>query len=122
MWTSKFAKGGIDADAVLDLLSKGGVVADVRTLPEYEAGHIPGARLVDPAEVHTDAWGAVFGDDPLVEPDATIVFVCDTGMRSSMAARAAKSQGHNAEFIGRGLAGWVKSGQYLLPGPPRGRR
>lgn len=115
-------RGGISVEETLLLLSKGGVLADVRTLLEYEMGHAPGARLVDPDQVVQDAWSAVHGDDPLAEPDGVMVFICDTGHRSSEAATEARAQGHKAEFVDSGIFAWRQAGQFLLPGPPRTRR
>ena len=121
-WFRKAVEGGIDVDASLQFLAKGGVLVDVRTTAEYVRGHAPGARLVDPRAVAKDAWGAVHGDDPLAEPDGTMVFICDTGLRSSMCAKVAREQGHAAEFIAGGVRAWRESGNFLLPGPPRERR
>jgi len=121
-WLRRSPEGGIDVDKTLELLSKGGVLIDVRTLKEYVAGHAPGARLVDPKELAADPWPAVHGDDPLAEPEGTMIFICDTGLRSSLAARIAAEKGYASAFITDGLRGWVESGQYLLPGKPRHRR
>lgn len=112
-------EGGIDVDAALQLIMKGGVWVDVRTPAEYEAGHIPGARLASTQELAANALDAVFADDPFVEPDTTLVLVCDTGLRSAHALEAVRSQGLNAEFLRGGVFAWAASGQPLLPGPPR---
>lgn len=113
--------GGIDVDAALQLVMKGGVWVDVRTPGEYEAGHIPGSRLVDPKQLATNAMDAVFADDPFVEPGTTLVLVCDTGLRSGHAVKSVRDQGLNAEFLTGGVGAWAASGQPLLPGPPRRR-
>lgn len=115
-------EGGISVDDALLLVSKGGCLVDVRTPPEYEAGHCPGARLVDPRAIADDPWTAVHGDDPLAEPDGVMVFVCDTGLRSSLAATQAREKGYAAEFLAGGVMAWRDAGQFLLPGPPRKRR
>ena len=121
-WFRKSVEGGIGVEEALGLLSRGGVLCDVRTLREYEMGHCPGALLVDPKAVNEDPWLAVHGDNPLAEPDGAMIFVCDTGLRSSMAARSAKEKGYNAEFLAGGVLAWREAGQFLLPGPPRTRR
>lgn len=118
----KKVEGGVEVCDVLELLSKGGVLVDVRTPREYEAGHAPGARLVDPTELAKDPWFAVHGDDPLAEPDGVMVFMCDTGLRSSLAAKIVRDKGYAAEFVSGGVFAWKESGQFLLPGPPRNRR
>lgn len=116
--------GGITVDEALGHLATGGVLVDVRTLEEYVAGHAPGARLVDVAELRQDAFGAVFGDDPLaqLEPEAKlVVLICDTGLRSGHLVPVVREQGLRCEFIGGGLHAWRDAGQMLLPGPPRRR-
>ena len=115
-------QGGISVDEALALLAKGSVLVDVRSLDEYKAGHAPGARLVEPADLREDAWLAVHGGDPLAEPDGTIVLICDTGLRSGHLVPVVREQGHQCEFIEGGLIAWKKSGNLLLPGPPRNRR
>jgi len=114
-------EGGIDMDTVLALLASGGVLVDVRTQGEYEAGHAPGARLVDVKELGRDAMWAVYGDDPLAEPDGTFVLMCDTGLRSGHAVAAVRAQGRKAEFLTGGLRAWASAGQPVIPGPPRRR-
>lgn len=122
MWRRKGPEGGIEVAEALNFLANGGVLVDVRTLREYVAGHAPGARLVDMKALDEDPWLAVHGDDPLAEPDGTMVFICDNGLRASIAAATAKAKGYNAEFVAGGLRGWREAGQYLIPGPPRERR
>lgn len=116
------APGGISVEEALTLLSSGGVLVDVRSEREYEAGHAPGARLADVKELVKDAFTAVHGDDPLVEPDATVVLICDTGLRSGHAVEPVRRQGFGCEFVGGGLLAWRQAGQVVIPGPPRNRR
>lgn len=111
--------GGIDVNAALQVLSKGGVLVDVRTPVEYEAGHAPGSVLVDAKELSQDAFTAVHGDNPLAEPDTTFVLVCDNGLRSAGLVQAVRDQGYPAEFLQGGLVQWKADGQVLIPGPMR---
>ncbi|MGJ6980612.1 rhodanese-like domain-containing protein [Aestuariimicrobium soli] len=111
--------GGIGVDEALALLSKGGVLVDVRTLDEYVAGHAPGSKLVDPRELAADAFAAVHAGNPLAEPDGTFVLICDSGLRSGHLVPAVREQGHSCEFVAGGLRAWKTAGQFLLPGPPR---
>lgn len=115
-------EGGIPVDEALQLLSSGGVLCDVRSLAEYEAGHAPGARLVDVGELGRSVMDAVYGDDPFAEADKPIVLVCDTGLRSGHAVGLVREQGFRGEFIDGGLRAWREAGQVLIPGPPRTRR
>lgn len=111
--------GGISVDEALALLSKGGVLVDVRTMDEYVAGHAPGSKLVDPAALSEDAFSAVHAGNPLAEPDGTFVLICDSGLRSGHLVAAVRGQGHSCEFVSGGLRAWKAAGQFLLPGPPR---
>ncbi len=115
-------EGGSSVEEALALLSRGAALVDIRTLAEYEAGHAPGARLVDVKRLADDPFTAVFGDDPLAEPDTPVVLVCDTGLRSGHAVRLLTEKDMKATFITGGLRAWAAAGQVLLPGPPRNRR
>lgn len=118
--TSKvMPSGGIGVPEALHQLASGATLVDVRTRGEYEAGHAPGARLVDPRALVSDAFGAVHGDNPLAEPDGAFILICDTGLRSGHLVKAVREQGYRAEFITGGLAAWRAEGQVLIPGPPR---
>ncbi len=113
---------GLSVDEVLLALSKGAVLIDVRTPGEYEAGHAPGARPVDPKALHADPLDAIHGDDPLAERDAAIIVMCDNGLRSSIAAAELRGKGLLAESLSGGLRAWAKDGNPVLPGPYRRRR
>ena len=112
-------EGGISVAEAMELLSGKGILVDVRTLPEYEAGHAPGARSVQSKQLTENPFDAVFGDDPFAEPDAVLVLICDTGLRSGFAAQAVRTKGMAAEFVKDGLRAWRDAGQVLIPGPPR---
>ena len=114
-------EGGISVDEALQLLATGGVLCDVRTMGEYEAGHAPGARPVDVKLLAEDVMDAVYPGDPFAEPDKTIVLICDTGLRSGHAVKLVREQGMKAEFVRGGVVAWRDAGQILIPGPPRKR-
>lgn len=118
----KKSTDGLSVDETLIALSKGAVLIDVRTSLEYEAGHAPGARPVDPKLLGSDPLDAIHGDDPLAERDAAIVVICDNGLRSSLAAAALRDRGVLAESVAGGLRAWAKDGNPVIPGPYRGRR
>lgn len=115
--------GGISVDETLATLSKGGVLVDVRTLREYEAGHAPGARLVEIKDLVEDPWMAVHAGDPFAEPNTPLVLICDTGLRSGLAVKQILTtpREFSIEFLAGGLRAWRQAGQLLLPGPPRRR-
>lgn len=113
---------GLGVDDAMLALSRGAVLVDVRTQREYEAGHAPGARPVDPKELQADHVAAIFGDDPLAEHDAAIIVMCDNGLRSSVAAAQLREKGVLAECIAGGLIAWSRDGNPVIPGPYRRRR
>lgn len=114
-------EGGISVDEALGMLAEGGVLCDVRTLAEYEAGHAPGSRLVDVRVLATSVMDAVYEGDPFAEADKPIVLICDTGLRSGHAVKHLVDQGFTGAFIAGGLRAWRDNGQILIPGPPRRR-
>lgn len=119
---SKGSTSGLTVDETLVALSKGAVLIDIRTKNEYEAGHAPGARPVDPKALKENPIDAIHGDDPLAERDAAVVVMCDNGLRSSMIAAELRENGVLAESVAGGLIAWGRDGNPILPGPYRGRR
>ena len=117
---SKRSSGLSVEDAVL-ALSKGAVLIDVRSKAEYEAGHAPGARPVDPKDLHDDPLDAIHGGDPLAERDSAVVVICDNGLRSSIAAAELREKGILAESVAGGLIAWGRDGNPIIPGPYRRR-
>lgn len=113
---------GLTIDETLMALSKGAVLIDVRTDVEYEAGHAPGARPVDPKALHDDPVEAIHGDDILADRDAAVIVICDNGLRSSIAAAELRTKGLLAESVAGGLRAWARDGNPVLPGKYRGRR
>ena len=87
-----------------EMLETGDVqLIDVREPHEYNAGHLPGARLVP---LNTIPTRAVDFDD--AKP---ILFVCGVGQRSALAAEYAAAAGKKNLFnIDGGTEGWVRSG------------
>lgn len=126
-----FGQGAEPADetsvAVTDalrMLAEGGVVIDVRTQTEYERGHIPGSRLVLIDDLQASPLTAIWGHDPLAMMDPatlgkTIIVVSTTPAHASAVAHLLRDQDFKAHALAGGLAGWVRDGQVLLPGPPR---
>ena len=108
----------------LGLLAAGGVIIDVRARREYEAGHIPGARLIAITDLQADPRNAIWGHDPLVMLDPAtqekaIVVVSTTPAHASAIAHLLRDAGLTAYALAGGLLGWVRDGQVLIPGPPR---
>ncbi len=72
-------------------------VLDIRSPGEYESGHIPGARLVPPAQLNPETLG--------IDKDTPVVCYCASGGRSEYARgtleRAGFTNVRNFGGIGR---------------------
>jgi rhodanese-related sulfurtransferase len=80
---------------------------DVREDYEHEAGHIPGSRRIDVAELTAAAAE--------LDQSKPVVFYCRSGDRSTMPAEAFRASGWEAYTLEGGLAAWVEAGQPLEP-------
>src|SRR5574344_72278 len=92
----------ITAKEAKAMMDKGGVtVVDVRTLDEYNAGHIPGAVLVPLQMIETDALST------LKDKNAVLLVYCRTGIRSANASRKLIEMGYaNVYDIAGGITQW----------------
>lgn len=90
-------------------LLRGGAIQliDVRQREEYEAGRIPGARLIELAELS--------GQAQTIAPDRTVVFYCRSGSRSAMATEAFIRAGFDAHNMAGGLLDWQAAGLPIEP-------
>lgn len=121
-----------------ELLDQGYVYVDVRSEPEFEQGHVPGAYnvplrhqgpsgLVDNADFLTVMQQA-FGTEE------RIVLGCRSGVRSMKAAQILLGAGYTnlrdlrtgwegaKDAFGRVEPGWIKSGLPVEGGSPEGQR
>lgn len=106
------------------MVSEGGVFIDVRTPAEYEAGHIPGSRLVLITDLQAGPFEAIWGHDPLAMMDPAtlekkIVVVSSTPKHAEAVTSLLRSQELLAFTLAGGLRAWARDGQILLPGPMR---
>lgn len=93
----------------LDLrLRAGAVLVDVRQPDEYEAGHVPAARLVPLSVVpeHVDSFTGT--------PE--LLVICRSGARSRTACEFLLGQGLSAVNIAGGTLAWVASGREVVTG------
>ncbi len=81
----------------------GALVLDVREPHEYEAGHVPGARLA-PLSVVAD----VAREMPVGQP---IYVICQSGSRSWQAAQSLDRVGHDVRSVRGGTSGWIGAGR-----------
>jgi len=78
-------------------------LVDVRTLEEYQQGHVPGAVLKP-----LDRLSALTADLP---KQRDLHLICRSGMRSQQAARILSEQGFTRLVnIDGGTMGWVNAG------------
>ncbi|HVL28648.1 MAG TPA: rhodanese-like domain-containing protein [Acidimicrobiales bacterium] len=84
-------------------------LVDVRQPEEYEAGHVPGAKLIPLADVV-----ARTGEIPSEGP---VYVICHTGPRSQRAADFYRNRGIEAYNVDGGTKAWTDAGHKLAHGP-----
>ena len=108
-----------------DVQEGGAVILDARSPREYEAGHIPGAKLVTFQDVYADPRMQTFKSrDELVAmfkaagaaPGATAVTYCQIGMRSSLLYVGARLAGLDARNYIGSWSDWTARGLLVEPG------
>ncbi len=94
----------ISLDEAKGMMSDGGVaVIDVREPHEYNAGHVPNAKLIPVA--------TVFARKDELPRDRDVIFVCQVGQRSALACEMAAAAGLTRLFnLEGGTEAWVKAG------------
>ncbi len=80
--------------------TKNAVLIDVRTIEEYEQGHIPQSTNIDVAQISTA---------PNIFKDKTVpIYVyCQSGARSERAAQSLKSMGYENVTNAGGIMGYT---------------
>jgi rhodanese-related sulfurtransferase len=87
-----------------ELIANGVQVVDVRTPAEYAQGHIPAAKLVPLDSILARPQAQLKGDN--------ILFVCQVGQRSALAAEMAAAVGFKQLYnLDGGTDAWMKAGQ-----------
>jgi rhodanese-related sulfurtransferase len=94
----------ISVDEGKEMMSRDDVaVVDVRESPEYNAGHVPEARLIPVA--------SIFARRDELPRDKDILFVCAVGQRSALACEMAAAAGLTRLFnLEGGTEAWIKAG------------
>ena len=100
--------GEVDVNSFSAAHADGALVLDVREPHEYEAGHVPGARLV-PLSLVPD----VARDMPTGQP---IYVICQSGNRSWVAAQHLDRHGRDARSVRGGTSGWIGAGRPVVRG------
>jgi rhodanese-related sulfurtransferase len=75
---------------------------DVRTPAEYKQGHVSGAELIP-----LDELSAKMSRIP---KDRDVICICESGSRSSVAARQLSSQGYKVSNMRGGMSRWIRAG------------
>ena len=85
-------------------------VLDVRSPAEYQAGHIPGARLIPVDEIDVSNVAEVIDQDD-VKAENPIYLTCHAGARAEKAAHVLSDAGmKNLTLVQGGTEGWRKAG------------
>jgi rhodanese-related sulfurtransferase len=93
---------------VAELIAQGGVqVIDVRQAHEHEAGHIAGSRLIELAELPSQA--------ETIDAAVPVIFYCRSGGRSAMATQALEQAGYEAHNMAGGMLEWHTAGLTIEP-------
>lgn len=80
--------------------NKDAIILDVRTLDEFNEGHIKGALLIPDNEILTKA------EDVLTDKAALILVYCRSGRRSELAAKALLDLGYTNVYDFGGINDW----------------
>jgi rhodanese-related sulfurtransferase len=113
----------ITTDTLARKLAAGEVLLfDVRTVAEYEAGHLPGAIRVDPAET-AEGFLRAHGQNLGARP---AVFYCAVGVRSSemmlrLVGRIAPEVAGGVYNLRGGTFRWAAEGRALVAGSEPGQ-
>ena len=86
----------------------GALVLDVREPYEYEAGHVPGARLVP-----LGALASIVGELP---NDQTVHVICASGNRSRTAAQFLERYHSDVRSVVGGTSQWISAGYPVVVG------
>lgn len=83
------------------------LLLDVRTEAEFEVGHIPGARRVEPGSEPEDLD---------LGTNRPVVVYCSVGFRSADFARKLRARGVEARNVAGGIFQWANEGRALVKG------
>jgi rhodanese-related sulfurtransferase len=98
----------VDLDTFAVAHAAGASVIDVRNPDEYEAGLVPGAKLIPLGEL-----GARQDEIPDADP---IYVICAVGGRSLTATQAMVAAGYPAISVSGGTKAWIEQGRPYVTG------
>jgi rhodanese-related sulfurtransferase len=100
----------ISLEELADARAEGAVpLVDVRQPEEYDAVHVPGAKLIPLGDVM-----ARIDEIPQTGP---VYVICQTGARSQRAADYLRSRGIEAYNVTGGTKAWAEAGYETAAGP-----
>lgn len=86
------------------------LLVDVRSAPEYRAGHVGGAHSVPLDELDPEALPERIGV-PGAGKETPLYLTCQSGLRAQQAAETLRDAGyHNVALLRGGTEGWEKAG------------
>jgi len=94
------ATADVDPTDAAHLLGNGAVLIDVREPDEWAAGHAPDARHLPLGDLRATALPA----------DRTLITVCRSGKRSSVAAEKLRAAGLSVRNLTGGMQAWAAAG------------
>ncbi|MBI1886124.1 MAG: rhodanese-like domain-containing protein [Chloroflexi bacterium] len=94
----------IDVKEAQEMMARDDIaVIDVREPHEYNAGHVPGAKLIP--------VGTVYARREELPRDRDVIFLCAVGQRSALACEMAAAAGLTRLFnLEGGTDAWIKAG------------
>lgn len=98
----------IDIDQLAEAVRSGAVIVDVPEPGEYVAGHVPGAKLIPPAQLPRRTAE--------LDWNAPVYVVCASGNRSATMTGFLRSAGFDAYSVVGGTSGWARSGRPVVGG------
>lgn len=102
----------VDVDEVARGQEQGIPLIDVRQPDEYEAGHVPGARLIPLSE-----FGLRVSEVPT---GGQVHVICHVGSRSDKVVQFLRQRGIDAYSVTGGTKAWVEQGGPTVSGPAAG--
>jgi rhodanese-related sulfurtransferase len=98
---SLFRRRSVNVAGARALMAQGWQLIDVRSAREWDADHLDEARSVPLNRIEQSL-------DQL-DPDAPILTLCHSGLRSAMAARTLRFRGREALTVRGGMIAWRRS-------------
>ena len=92
----------VDGAAARQIIAAGGVLVDVRTSAEWNAGHAPTATHIPLDQLDRKL--------STLRADVPVVTVCRSGVRSGAAARQLALRGFEVSSVRGGMRAWQDAG------------